>query len=187
MVSLAALWLPILVAAVFVFIASSIMHMVLPYHKKNFRPLPDEGGVTGALRASNVTPGLYMFPHCEDHSKMKDPAVQEKFKTGPVGIVTIMPSGQMNMGKYLGLWFLFTILVSFFCAYVAGVVLPPGTYYLKVFRVVGTIAFMTYGLSYFVDSVWKGIPWGHTAKNMFDGLIYALLTAGTFGWLWPKG
>jgi hypothetical protein len=25
-----------------------------------------------------------------------------------------------------------------------------------------------------------------TIKEVFDGLIFALLTAGTFGWLWPR-
>jgi len=25
-----------------------------------------------------------------------------------------------------------------------------------------------------------------TIKEVVDGLIYGLLTAGTFGWLWPR-
>lgn len=187
MVPITALWLPILVSAVIVFIASSIMHMVLPYHKKDFKRLPDEEGVTGALRTSSVAPGLYMFPHCDEHSKMKDPAVQEKFKRGPVGIVTIMPNGEMNIGKFLGLWFFYTLLVGLFTAYVTGLAVGPGTEYRMVFRIAGSAAFMSYALGYFPDSIWKGVPWGHTAKSMVDGLVYALLTAGTFGWLWPKG
>jgi hypothetical protein len=30
------------------------------------------------------------------------------------------------------------------------------------------------------------MPWSIVLKESFDGLIYSLLTAGTFGWLWPR-
>ena len=32
---------------------------------------------------------------------------------------------------------------------------------------------------------WKMKPCKMTLKHAFDGLVYALLTAGIFGWLWP--
>jgi len=186
MVYLTQLWLPILLSAVFVFVVSSILHMVLPFHKSDYRKLPDEEKVMDALRAAGVTPGpVYHFPHCE-HKDMKTPEMQEKFKRGPMGLVTIFPSGAINMGKFLGMWFLYCLIVGVFTAYLAGRTLTPGTPYLEVFRVAGTLAFMGYGLGHFVDSVWKGQTWGVTFKHMFDGLIYALLTAGTFGWLWPR-
>ena len=186
MVYLTQLWLPILLSAVFVFVVSSILHMVLPFHKSDYRKLPDEEKVMDALRAAGVTPGpVYHFPHCE-HKDMNTPEMQEKFKRGPMGLVTIFPSGAINMGKFLGMWFLYCLIVGVFTAYLAGRTLTPGTPYLEVFRVAGTLAFMGYGLGHFVDSVWKGQTWGVTFKHMFDGLIYALLTAGTFGWLWPR-
>ncbi len=37
MVSLMSLWIPILVSAVIVFVLSSIIHMVLPYHRTDLR------------------------------------------------------------------------------------------------------------------------------------------------------
>src|SRR5271167_1520503 len=101
MVPLTALWLPIVLAAVIVFVASSIMHMVLPYHRGDYKRLPDEEQVSAALRAAGVTPGLYMFPY-SDHKQMKEPAMQDKFKQGPVGTVTIRPSGPINLGPFLG-------------------------------------------------------------------------------------
>lgn len=34
-------------------------------------------------------------------------------------------------------------------------------------------------------AVWNMKPWGMALKHSFDGLVYSLLTAGIFGWLWP--
>jgi len=186
MVPITALWLPILLSAVIVFVASSILHMVLPFHKSDYRKLPDEGKVTDALRAVGVTPGpVYSFPHCT-HKDMKSPEVVEKFKRGPVGLLTVFPSGPPAMGKYLGIWFAYCVFVGILVACVAGRTLATGTRYAEVFHVVGIAAFLAYGLGQIQDSIWKGQTWGVTFKHVVDGLIYALLTAGTFGWLWPR-
>lgn len=185
MVALSALWLPIILAAVIVFIASSIFHMVLPFHRSDYKKLPDEENVTGAIRAAGVTPGLYMFPHT-DHKEMKQPTAQEKFKRGPVGTMTIRPSGPISLGPFLGQWFGFCLLVGFFTAYIAAHTLASGVHYLEVFRVVGAVSFMAYGLANVANGIWKGEPWGMVAKEVIDGLIYGLLTAGVFGWLWPR-
>jgi len=185
MVSLAALWLPIVLSAVIVFVASSIMHMVLPYHRGDYRQLPDEPGLMAALRAAGVTRGLYTFPHC-DHKTMNTPAVQEKFKQGPVGHLTVFPTGVPAMPKFLGLWFAFCLLVGVFVAYLTGHVLASGVHYRQVFRVAGTSAFLAYGLGNLSNGIWKGQPWGMVFKEVIDGLVFGLLTGGTFGWLWPR-
>jgi len=185
MVSLAALWLPIVLAAVIVFVASSIMHMVLPYHRGDYKRLPDEEKVSVAIRAAGVTRGLYMFPFA-DHKQMKEPATQEKFKQGPVGTMIIRQSGAINLAPFLVQWFVFCLVVAFFTAYVAAHTLAPGTDYLRVFQVVGSVAFMAYGLANLANGIWKGEPWGMVTKEVIDGLIYGLLTAGVFGWLWPR-
>jgi hypothetical protein len=186
MVPITALWLPILLSAVIVFVASSILHMVLPFHKSDYRKLPGEDKVVDALRAAGVTPGpVYAFPHTT-HKEMKAPETVEKFKRGPVGLLTVMPSGPPAMGKFLGLWFINCVVVGIFVAYLTGRTRVPGTHYLEIFRVAGATAFMGYGLGQIQDSIWKGQTWSVTAKHVFDGLIYALLTAGTFRWLWPR-
>lgn len=186
MVPITALWLPILLAAVFVFIVSSIMHMALKYHRSDYRQLPHEADVLDALRKAGVTAGnAYHFPYCAEMKEMGKPEMMEKYKRGPIGMLTLMPNGAPKMGKFLGLWFFYTVLVSFFVAYLTGRTLPAGTHYLAVFRVAGATAFMAYGLSQFADSIWKGQTWGVTAKHIVDGLVFALVTAGTFGWLWP--
>jgi hypothetical protein len=185
MVPLTALWLPILLSAVIVFVASSIMHMVLPYHRSDYKKFPDEDKVRAAIRAANPSTGLYVFPYCT-HKDMRSPELIAKQKEGPVGFMTIAPNGPPVMAKFLSLWFVFCLLVGLFVAYLTGRTLPQGVNYLEVFRVAGTAAFMSYGLANFSNGIWRGQPWGNVAKEIFDGLVYALLTAGTFGWLWPR-
>ena len=182
-VGLGALWLPIVLSAVIVFIASSIAHMVLPYHKSDYKKLPNEDAAAAALRGAPA--GMYIIPYC-DHGNMKSPEVQEKFKTGPVGTVLLRQPGMINMGKFLGLWFAFCLVVGVFAAYISGRTLAPGTQYLQVFRVAGATSFMAYGVGNLANGIWKGEPWSVVIKEVIDGLVYALLTAGTFGWLWPK-
>lgn len=183
MVSLAALWLPIVLSAVIVFVASSVMHMVLPYHRGDYKQLPDEEAARTALRGAPT--GLYMMPHCT-HQQMKSPEMVEKLKQGPVALVSVYPNGQMNMGKFLVQWFVFCLVVDFFVAYLAAHTVAFGAHYLAVFRVVGTAAFLAYGLANLSNGIWRGQPWSVVSKDVIDGLVYGLLVAGTFGWLWPR-
>ena len=185
MVALTSLVLPIVLSAVFVFIASSLIHMVLGYHRSDYTRLPDEDKVLAALRSPDLKPALYTLPYCT-HKDMKSPEIQEKFKQGPVGMLTVFPTGRPNMLKFLGLWLVYCLLIGFFTAYLTGRTVLPGAHYPAVFRVAGTVAFMAYGLGPLVNGIWRGLPWSGVLKESFDGLIYALLTAGTFGWLWPR-
>ncbi len=156
MVPITALWLPILLSAVIVFVASSILHMVIPYHKSDYRKLPDEGRVLDALRAAGVTPGrVYHFPFTT-HKEMKSPEAVEKFKRGPIGLLTVSPNGAPAMGKYLGRWFVYCVVVGIFVACITGRTLAPATRYSEVFHVAGTAAFLGYGFAQVQDSIWKG-------------------------------
>jgi len=186
MVFLTALWLPIVLSAVIVFVASSIMHMLLPYHRSDYRQLPDEDKLLAVMRAAGLKPGLYHFPFCS-HKDMKSPATVEKFKQGPVGMLTLFPSGPPAMQKFSECGFPTACLViGFFVAYLTGRTVAPGANYLAVFRVAGTAAFLAYGLGNLSNGIWKGQPWSVTLKEVIDGLVYGLLTAGVFGWLWPR-
>jgi hypothetical protein len=185
MVPLSALLVPILVSAVVVFVGSSIIHMVLPFHRSDYRQLPEEDKLLAALRAGGLKRGLYIFPF-STHKDMKSPAVQEKYKQGPVGMLTVFPSGPVAMPKFLGLWLTYCLLIGLFVAYLAGHTMAPGAPYRAVFRVAGTAAFLVYALGPLVNGIWKGLPWSVALKEAFDGLIYSLLAAGTFGWLWPR-
>lgn len=185
MVHLAQLWLPILLSAVLVFIASSVLHMVVPFHKSDYGNTPNEAAVMDALR--HVPPGDYMMPRPNSPAEMKDPAFREKMQRGPVVVMTVMPRWTPSaFPRSLALWFLYSIVVSIFAAYIAGRALGPGTPYLEVFRFAGTTAFLGYGLALAQQSIWWGKRWSVTVKALVDALVYGLLSAGVFGWLWPK-
>ena len=185
MTALSALWLPILLSAVFVFMASSLIHMVLPWHKSDYPKLPNEQKVMDALRPLALAPGDYMIPRPSSRQEMQSPEFAAKMKAGPVMVLTVMPNGAMSMGRNLGLWFVYCVAVGLFAAYVAGRALPPGAVYLRVFRFAGATAFIGYAVALWQMSIWYRRAWSTTIKATVDGLIYALLTAGTFGWLWP--
>lgn len=185
MIPLFSLWIPILASAAGVFAASSVIHMLLTYHRNDFVKLPDEDAIMDALRAHNIPPGDYMMPHCTGPNDMKDAAVMDKMNRGPVAIMTVIRNGPPAMGSYLFQWFLFCVVVSFFVAYLLSRTLAPGAEYLEVFRVAGTIGFGAYALGSVPDSIWYNRKWSSTIKNLVDGLVYGLVTGGFFGWLWP--
>lgn len=185
MVGFAALWLPILLSAVIVFIASAVIHMALKYHWSDYSALPGEDNVMEAMRKEGVGPGNYHMPHAGSMAQLRSPEVVEKFTKGPVGFVTIIPSGPPAMGKQLVQWFVFVLVIGVVVAYLTGRTLGPGADYLQVFRVAGTVAFLGFVGAEPVNSIWKGQKWSTSLKNLFDGLVYALLTGGVFGWLWP--
>jgi hypothetical protein len=180
------LWLPLLVSSVIVYVASSIIHMALPWHKSDYPRIPSEDKVMESLRPLAIPPGDYMVPRPASHKDMRTPEFMEKLKQGPVMVVTVIPNGPFSMGRNLSLWFVYILVTGFFAAYVAGRALPHGTPYLHVFRFVGATAFVGYALALWQMSIWYRRAWSTTIKSTFDGLIYAGLTAGTFGWLWPK-
>ena len=186
MVSVTSLWLPILLSAVIVFLASSVIHMLLTYHRNDLRKLPKEDEVMEALRAFNIPPGDYAMPCAGSMEGMKSPAFTEKINAGPVGFMTFTASGAQSIGSSLVLWFVYSIVVSIIAGYVAGSALPRGAPYLAVFRFAGCVAFTGYSIGLLQNSIWYKRNWGATLKTMFDGLVYALLTAGVFGWLWPR-
>ncbi len=186
MTELYALWLPILVSSIIVFAVSSVIHMASPWHKSDYPKVPDEEKVMAALRPLAIPPGDYMVPHASSMQEMRSPGFTEKMRNGPVLVLTVMPNGAIPIGKNLVLWFLYSLVVGIFAAYVAGRALPAGAEYLRVFRFASVTAFAGYALALWQMSIWYRRSWLTTFKATVDGLIYALLTAGTLGWLWPR-
>jgi hypothetical protein len=184
MVPIMSLVLPILVSAVFVFIVSSIVHMMFTYHYKDFRSVAEENKLMDVLRPFNLQPGEYIVPFAGSPAVRKSQEFQEKMKKGPTLILNIWTSGS-SMTKNLVLWFLYSVVVGIFAAYVAGRALGPGAEYLAVFRFAGVTAFICYSVAKWQDSIWFNRSWGTTVRWTFDGLVYGLVTGGTFGWLWP--
>jgi hypothetical protein len=186
MVSLGSLWLPVLLSAALVFIVSALIHMALKYHNSDYTRIPNEDAIRSAIRNASPPPAQYIIPYCPEMKQMETPEMKQKFTEGPVAVVNVMRPGVPSMGRPLTNWFLFSLIVSFFIAYIASHSVPAGTPYLEVFRIVGAIGFLAYAAALVPPSIWMGKPWKITWKEMFDGLLYGLVTAGTFGWLWPR-
>ena len=186
MVPLSSLLLPTLVSAVIVFVASSIIHMVLPFHRKDMLKLAKEDELLDALRRLDIPAGDYCAPHPGSPEGMKQPEFQDKMKKGPVVLMTVAPGAPMSMTGNLVNWFLYSIVISLFAGYVASRAVPVGAPYLQVFRFVGATAFLGYAGALWQMAIWYRRGLGTTIRSTIDGLLYAALTAGTFGWLWPR-
>jgi hypothetical protein len=180
------LWLPILLSAVIVFVASSIIHMILGYHSNDFRPFPKEDEAADALRKMNLPAGQYAYPKPNSSKEMNSPEFKDKVKKGPGIILTVWPGGSQSMTASLIQWFVFLIVVGVFVAYVTGRASGWEATYLTVFRFAGATAFACHVMASWHETIWYKRPWTVSLKNTFDGLVYALLTAGVFGWLWPR-
>ena len=185
MVTLTALWLPIVVSAAVVFVASSVLHMLLPYHRSDYARLPKEDDVLTALRAAGVGRGAYMFPFSSEMKELGTAEMRARFERGPVGMLTVLPNGMPMMAKHLAMWFAYSLVVGVFAAYLSGRTLAPGTAYLQVLRVAGCTAFLAYAGAQLADPIWRGASWSTTLKNVVDGLVYGLATGAVFAWLWP--
>ncbi len=186
MVSLTSLWLPILLSAVAVFFVSFVTHMLLKYHFTDFARLPGEEDVVAVFARHSVAPGDYMFPHAATPAAANDAAFMERRNRNPAGIVTVLPTPATRLTKHLMEWFIFSLVISLFCAYLAGRALPVAAAGAEVFRFTATVAFLGYGMALAHDSIWYGRKWSTTLKSMFDALLYGAATAGLFVWLWPR-
>ncbi len=186
MVPIISLWLPILLSSVFVFLLSYVLHTVLEYHFKDFRGVNDEDKIMDVVRSLNIPPGEYIVPYAGSRKVFNTPEYQEKMKKGPAVTLTVWPSGPPEIGKNLVQWFAYTLIVGVFAAYVAGRALEPGEAYGSVFRFTGVTAFACYTVAQWQDYIWLRRSMRRTVTGFVDGLLYALVTAGTFGWLWPE-
>jgi len=180
------LLLPALLATVLVFVASSIIHMVIQWHAPDYRKLSNEDEVRAALRKSSPSPGQYILPHCKNSQEMASPEMAQKVEEGPNAVVWVRENGATKLGPFLGAWTVYVFVLSLMVGYVAASAVPSVATYAKVFQVVGATAWLAYAFGGASDSIWKGKPWISTFRGLVDGLVYAALTAGSFAWLWPR-
>lgn len=183
MVALASLWLPTLLGAVAVFVASALVHMVLRWHQSDMRQIPNEDAVRAAIRAA--APGQYSLPHCAGPKEAQSPEAQKKFAEGPVAVVRVWPNGVPAMGKMLGQWLALCVGVAILTAYVASRVLAPGAAAGDVLQLTAAVGFLAYATGSVSDGIWWGKPWPAVAKDLLDALIYAFALGAPFAWLWP--
>lgn len=186
MLTLASLWMPILLSAVLVFFASSLIHMVFKWHNSDYRKLPNEDAVRAVLGSAQLPPGEYMLPHCVHGKEMGAPEMQQKLKDGPNGMLTLRANGMPNMGTSLSQWFVFALVLAALAACLSCLVLGRGAAQHTVFHFFALVTFMSYAAGSFVNGIWMGKPWRAVGKDALDSLIYAALTGAAFAWLWPQ-
>lgn len=174
------LLVPILISAVALFFASFLSWMVIQLHKQDWRKLPDEDRVMATLRETGVQPGSYMVPNCDSPAERSSASFQEKFQAGPVGVITIFPG--INMGRNLGLTFVYFLVVSVCLAYLAQLGLPPGADFLKVFRFTSTAGFMTFLSGIVAHSIWFRC---RIVGHVIESIAYAAIVGVIFGAMWP--
>jgi hypothetical protein len=177
---LVALWMPILLSAVVLFVISAMAWMVLPHHREDFGRLASEDDLLNRLRELNIQPGRYSFPYCASNPS-KDPELKKKFDTGPIGTLNIF--GGINMGQNMFWTFVFFLVVSVLLAYLGweslGGTSPP---FLRVWQIVGTAAILAYTCGAIPNDIWFKRPlW----TNLIDGIVYGLVTGLIFAALWP--
>lgn len=184
--ALLSLWLPILLSAVVVFVISSLVHMVFKWHMPDYKGFANEDAVRAAIRAGNPAPGQYVLPYCKDMKDLASEAMTKKYQEGPVGFLRLAAPGPNNMGKSLGIWFLFTLVITTVAAYLAWRVcgLDPAQAS-RAAKWAGTISFIAFGFGGVPESIWMARPWVSTAKYLLDAALYGLGTGLVFYWLWP--
>ncbi len=184
--ALLALWLPILLSAVVVFVISSLVHMVIKWHASDYNSLANEDAVRDAIRAGNPAPGRYVMPHCADMKDMGSEAMLKKYREGPVGHFTLGPTGTPVLGKFLGLWFIWSLVVATVAAYLAARIYGVDHSHAHgAAKLVGAVTFVAYGFGTVQESIWAMRPWSSSAKYLLDATLYAIGSGLVFLWLWP--
>jgi len=184
-VTILELWLPILLAAAAVFAVSSVIHVASPLHKADYKALPEEERLLAAMREAGVKPGGYALPYANSMKQLSDPEFIARQDLGPVAFMQVLPDGPVQMGRSLVVWFLYSTLLATFAGYLGTLCLPRGAPYHEVFRIIGTVALLGFATAPIQDSIWRGVRWRVTARFVFDGVLYGLVTAGVFSAMWP--
>jgi hypothetical protein len=173
-------------SGVLVFLMSSILHMVVRWHANDFSKIPDEDGVMTALRPFKLAPGSYVMPRPSSMKDMGSPEFKEKYRLGPSAMLHVLPGGSGGMGKQLGLWFVYSVLIALAAGYITSRGVGPGAPFMGVVKYVGAIAFLGYAAGGWQEWIWYSRSSAVTLKSTIDGIIYGALTGLAYALLWPK-
>jgi hypothetical protein len=187
MVDVTELWLPILVSAVLAFVASSVIHMLTPWHSGDYRKVTDEDGVMQALRPFGLPPGDYAMPRPSSMKEMGSPAFLEKATKGPRVIMTVLPGGPPTMTKQLVGWFVYLLVMTTLVGGLVALVVRRGADSHDVFHVALIVGSLGYAGALWQMTIWYSRSVATTLRSTIDGLIYAAITAAAFAYFWPGG
>lgn len=178
------LWLPIVLSAVVVWIASLIASTALPHHKKDFVALPDEDGFAGDMRRRGIPPGNYLFPDFRGREAMKSAKVAKALNEGPVGHLIVWKTPLTMGDKMLGT-LLVHLVVCTLIAYLTRVAIPGPAPFLKVFQVATTAGILAHCFSFIPAALWWGSYKRTIVANVVDGVVFGVMIGAIFGWRWP--
>ncbi len=182
---LTSLILPILLATAGVFFASFLSWMILQLHRHDWRKLAKEDEFMDAVRKLDIPAGNYMFPGCDKPEEAKTEEHQKKWATGPCGTVTFYGPVNMgaNMGRNLGLTFLYFGVVNFCLAYLATLGVARGADFMTVFRFVSTAGLMTFLAAIVPHAIWFG---SRIVGHVIESIAFAAISGAIFAAMWPK-
>jgi hypothetical protein len=185
MLTLLDLWLPILLSAAAVWFWAFLSWAILPIHRRDHGPLPDEEALLRYLRELNLPPGAYGFPHAKDSAQHKDPAFVEKWKAGPTGMLNVLDP-KAGMGMNMLLTFIVYLIVSLLIGYIGWAAgLPRGADFWSIFRVLGTAGILAYTFAFLPSMIWFQATPNAKLAGIMDGLISGVVTGLIFAALWP--
>ena len=181
------LWIPILVSAAAVWIASALAWMIVGHHKNDNPALPNEQEVIDTIKGWNLPPGEYMFPdfrRCKGMTKEQKQAMYENMQKSPMGILRVW--GKISMGGNMLWTFVVCLVVSTLIAYLGWSALPhAGSSFAHTFQVLGTAGILAYCFASFPGDIWFQRSRRAMTTNFIDGVVFGLITGAVFAWLWP--
>jgi hypothetical protein len=180
---LMSLWLPVVLSAAAVWMWSFLSWAAMDLHGRDWLRAPDEDALMSAIRQLSIKPGAYMFPKAT-HAQAKDPAVQEKFRVGPMG--TLVVFGPVSMPANMLATLAINLLASVLIAYAGSAALPPGASFGQVLQVLGTVGVLTYAFAPLPEKIWFQGRTHSKIMCVVDGLVQGLATGAIFAALWPK-
>lgn len=186
MTPLTSLLLPILVAAVAVFILSMVVMQLMPWHKRDWDNVPNDDAVIAAIRELGIEPGDYIVPSARLADGSRNPDFVDKWAKGPSVTMTVIPPSA-NMGRYMGQWFAFTLLVAVIAGWITNSIVGASRNEHAVFHYGAILTFLCYSLGAWPLSIWYHRKWSTAFKSALDALLYGVVTGIVFSWLWPRG
>ena len=181
------LWLPILLSAVAVWIASIVLGLPFFHHKTDWIGLPkgQEDALASFLRTSDVRPGNYLFPDFRTREAMESERVKKALNDGPVGHLSLWPT-PLGMGGKMAATFVVYLIVNTLIAYLTRVAIPGPASFARVFQVAGAAGVLAYGFAHLPSAIWWGAYRRTIVANVIDGMIYGCITGAIFAWRWPQ-
>ncbi len=178
---LTALWLPIIIISVVLFVASFVAWVILPHHFGDWKKLEKEQEFMDAVSGLNLPPGNYMYPMTHAKAEQNSDEFRERYMKGPRGVLSTWEVP--NMGVNLGLTLVFFLVTTAIIAYITYAALGPGSdMFMKVLQIAGAIGVLTHASSGVLNAIWFK---RRVIMDVVDGVVYGIIIGLIFALMWP--